>query len=288
MLGNYAMKDTATNAVLTVRSRFTVVRFLVEGQALPPVTDAIALAEQTRRSLLCQSKRLPSRPAPGLAGRDIWSQVPAFWGKDESRRPLTGHRHALFLPGDENGDGRLDHITIVAPMGFNSLECQAVARLRRLWFGDGDPLNLQLVGLGEPRDFRAPLLEESAVWVSATPFVVTRYPKLRGTKRDRPEDYASPRAFVRHVLRQELARRSDLPAVVSIEDEELIGPRRLRPIQFKRFRRKAGDDGGRRPAGAFRITFAAPVRGPLCLGHSCHFGLGLFVPASPVGLREPR
>ena len=25
-------------------------------------------------------------------------------------------------------------------------------------------------------------------------------------------------------------------------------------------------------------TFAAPVRGPLCLGHSCHFGLGLFLP----------
>jgi hypothetical protein len=56
--------------------------------------------------------------------------------------------------------------------------------------------------------------------------------------------------------------------IVSIEDEELIGPRRLRAIQFKRFRRKAGDDGGRRPAGGFRITFAASVRGPLCLGHS--------------------
>jgi CRISPR-associated protein Csb2 len=25
-----------------------------------------------------------------------------------------------------------------------------------------------------------------------------------------------------------------------------------------------------------RLTFAEPVSGPLCLGHSSHFGLGLF------------
>lgn len=31
--------------------------------------------------------------------------------------------------------------------------------------------------------------------------------------------------------------------------------------------------------------FTASVRGPLCLGHSCHFGLGLFVPSS---LTSPR
>jgi CRISPR-associated protein Csb2 len=33
-------------------------------------------------------------------------------------------------------------------------------------------------------------------------------------------------------------------------------------------------------AGAFQITFPRPVGGPICLGHSCHFGLGLFVPDS--------
>jgi CRISPR-associated protein Csb2 len=106
---------------------------------------------------------------------------------------------------------------------------------------------------------------------------VTRYPKLSGRKRDRPEDYDSPRAFTRHVLCQELERRQ-MPEIVSIADEELIGAHRLRSIQFKRFRSKRGDDGGRRPAGGFRITFTLPIRGPLCLGHLCHFGLGLFVP----------
>ena len=28
----------------------------------------------------------------------------------------------------------------------------------------------------------------------------------------------------------------------------------------------------------FRITFSKPVSGPIALGHSSHFGLGLFVP----------
>jgi CRISPR-associated protein Csb2 len=230
-------------------------------------------------------KHLARRSEPDLTDPDIWRLSPAFWGKDDQRRPLTGHRHAFLLSADEDGDGRIDHLTVFALMGFNALECQAIDKLRRLRFADGDPLHLLLIGLGSERDFRAPLLEESTVWISATPFVVTRYPKLRGTKRDRPEDYSSPRAFARHVLRQELERRPELPPVVSIEDQELIGTNKLRPIQFKRFRRKPGDDGGRRPAGGFRITFAAPVRGPLCLGHSCHFGLGLFLPSSPSAQR---
>jgi CRISPR-associated protein Csb2 len=149
---------------------------------------------------------------------------------------------------------------------------------------------MMLVGLGNRADFTtSPVLASSAVWVSATPFVVTRYPKLRGTKRDQPEDYATPHAFARHVPRQELQRRPELPSIVSIEPLDWIGPRRLRTIQFKRFRAKPGDDGGRRPAAGFRITFAAPIRGPLALGHSCHFGLGLFLPApSPTDVREQR
>src|SRR5437773_1452390 len=107
-------------------------------------------------------------------------------------------------------------------MGFNALELQALDKLRRLPFGDGDPLALLPIGLGSERDFRAPLLAESTVWISATPFLVTRYPKRRGTKRDRPEDYTSPQAFVRHVLRHELKRRPDLPEVVSIAEEAVM------------------------------------------------------------------
>jgi CRISPR-associated protein Csb2 len=62
-----------------------------------------------------------------------------------------------------------------------------------------------------------------------------------------------------------------------------IGQKQLRPIEFRRFRQKTGDDGGRRLSGAFRITFPRRVKGPVCLGHSSHFGMGLFVPGGPSG-----
>jgi CRISPR-associated protein Csb2 len=279
----FAPRSTNRPDLPAQSSGFTIVaRFALDGPVLPLVTETLPLAEQARRSLLSKCKYLLLRLNPDLRDTEVGPRCFAFWGKDEQAQPRTGHQHAFFLPADEDNDGRLDHLTVFAPMGFNSLERQAIDRLRHLRFGQGEPLQLLLIGVGNASDFRAPLLEQSSIWISATPFVVTRYPKLRGTKRDRPEDYASPRAFARHVLRQEIDRRPNLPEVISIEDEDLVGAHRLRPIQFKRFRRKSSDDGGRRPAGGFRITFAAPVSGPLCLGHSCHFGLGLFVPSSPA------
>lgn len=165
----------------------------------------------------------------------------------------------------------------------------ALNALRRLHVAEEQPeLRVQLVGLGGRQDFRAPLLDEASVWLSATPSVATRYPKLRGRKRDRPEDYASPGDFARHVLQQELERRTDLPPISLIEEEEFLGVPGLRTMHFQRSRQKQGDDGARRPTGVVRITFTSPVRGPLCLGHSCHFGLGLFLPLSSVSLRVAR
>jgi CRISPR-associated protein Csb2 len=269
----------------TVRSN-TLARFALDAPVLPLVADTLPLAEQARRSLLARCRDLAGRGNPNGAEAEIGSVAPAFWGKDELGRPRVGHPHAFFLPADEDGDGRLDHFTVVAAQGFTADEVRALDRLRQLPRGEGEPLRLLLVGLGTEADLRSPLLAESATWVSATPFVATRYPKRRGRKRDQPEVCATPRDFAAHVLRQELerlrARRPDLPPVVAVELLDGIGPRRLRPIQFQRFRRKPSD-GGRRPAAGCRIRFAHPVHGPLVLGHSAHYGLGLFVPEPPPG-----
>lgn len=263
----------------------TLARFVLDGAVLPLVTETLPVAEQARRALLGVGRNILQEGDTTRSERDVGPLAPAFWGKDDDGLPRRGHRHAFFLPADEDGDGRLDHLTVFAPMGFSPLEVHALNRFRRLTRGMGDGLALLRVGLGGSRDFSAPLLREATEWVSATPFLVTRYPKTRGQKRDRPEEYASPAAFARHVLSQELGRRPELPAVVAIEPVDGIGARRLRPLKFVRARAKPGDDGARRPAAAFRITFATPLCGPLCLGHSCHFGLGLFTLA-PAAARE--
>src|SRR4051812_38334173 len=109
-------------------NRSTLARFLLDHPVLPLVTDTLPLAEQARRSLLSKCKHLARRDDPNLTDAQIWPLSPAFWGKDEYGRPRRGHEHAFFLPVDEDGDGRLDHLTVWAPMGFNHLERQALDR----------------------------------------------------------------------------------------------------------------------------------------------------------------
>ena len=38
-------------------------------------------------------------------------------GKDAAGKPLKGHHHAFYVPTDEDGDGRLDHLTVWTPGG---------------------------------------------------------------------------------------------------------------------------------------------------------------------------
>lgn len=92
-------------------------------------------------------------------------------------------------------------------------------------------------------------------------------------------------AFVRRlrIIQCEWHMRSDgLPEVVEIRElsSTPFSGRALRPLHFHRFRRKRGltqpDTLGR----LLELRFAQPVHGPLALGFACHFGLGLFVPAS--------
>jgi CRISPR-associated protein Csb2 len=261
----------------------TAARFLIDGPVLPRVVVSLPVAEAFRKESLRKCRTVLTKDNIEPTPAELCRAFPAFTGKELTGRPLLGHRHAFFLPSDEDHDGRLDYVTVVAEQGFTASEVRALDRLRQVRLGEEDPLRLLQVGLGTERDLTVPLFAESAAWVSATPFLATRYPKLRGSKRDAPEHYATPQVFAAHNLRQELERlrerRPELPEVIAIEPLELLGPRKnLRPIQFHRYRQKPGDDGGRRPSGAFRIVFATPRKGPLCLGHSCHFGLGLFSP----------
>lgn len=269
-----------------------VARFALDSAVLPLVTETLPVAESARRMLM------------GIYGRQFSqsdgskAKSAVFAGKDEVSQPLSGHGHAYYLPTDEDGDGRLDHLTVIASDGFGPREVRALDSLRELK-GPGEmlsrhPLRVLLLGLGRLEEYEHGPLRTSQVWVSATPFIATRYLKKRGTKRD-PEDlWSNPTAFLTAVLKEELmrliGRRADLRdlSADTISAQPLIdangvfhiGRKQLRTIEFRRFRQKTGDDGGRRHSGSFWITFPVPAKGPICLGHSSHFGMGLFVPSS--------
>jgi len=271
--------------------KIQVARFALDSAVLPLVTETLPVAETARRILMgIYGKKFPA--ADSSRGRS-----PVFSGKTADGEPRQGHGHAYYLPTDEDNDGRLDHLTVVAADGFAGGELKAFDRLRELKSREreesGHPLCVLLLGLGRLDDYCVGPLHPSAIWVSATPFLASRHLKKSGTKRDPVEWWNNPAAFLSAVLRDELGRllerRPDLSqtSLDAIRIEPCVdqagvfrvGARKLRPIQFKRFRQKRGDDGGNRPAGAFRVTFPKPVSGPIALGHSAHFGLGLFAPA---------
>jgi CRISPR-associated protein Csb2 len=280
----FEVKPTARRRISVKRERPTVARFALDGAVLPLVEDTLKVAEKARIVAMGCFRRVEERRLYGGTAPNE-SPLPRsdlFSGKDETGKPLKGHKHAFYLPTDEDSDGRIDHLTIIAEAGFGPSEQKALDRMKPLKLDESTTLNLVLMALGQTHALQVDrLLGPSAIWKSATPFISTRHAKTRGSKKD-PSD---PRDFAGLVLIEEIdrlrERRPEIPVPESIEPlnpEHRSGAHHLRPIQFKRYRQKRGDDGGRRAAGAFKIVFPTPVLGPICLGHSSHFGLGLFVP----------
>jgi CRISPR-associated protein Csb2 len=269
----------------------TVARFSLDGPVLPLVTETISVAEQVRKALLhwfprVVRHRLPSLPPDATHETHPELRSPTFSGKQADEMITGSHDHAYFLPADEDDDGRIDHVTVFASIGFTRDELAALDRLRQLKFGDTE-LRLLLVGLGRPEDFRCRLFGPAQVWESATPFVVTRHVKERGQKKDPPDcqGIEGRPVFARLVLGEDLSRwigrqpnPIEPPQVETLEAICTGKGRRARVLEFRRARQgRRGDDGFRRATGAYRLTFQEPVSGPICIGHAAHYGLGLFV-----------
>ena len=123
-----------------------------------------------------------------------------------------------------------------------------------------------------------PLTGESAVWRSVTPYLHPWHLKKPAMRT--PE--ATAAAILGQLQREWHGHGMGLPEIMAIRELPSVqhGGRALRPLHFHRFRRKSGlvqpDTLGR----LLELRFAQPVRDPLALGFACHFGLGLFTPAS--------
>jgi CRISPR-associated protein Csb2 len=276
------------------RKQPTVARFLLDGPVLPLITDTLRVAESFRAAAMSRFGAWCGRQAPADVerfrrqdGSDHFAS-PLLSGKDSSGCSLTGHEHAAYLPTAENDPTRLDHLTVYAANGFDAAEVSALNGLRQLYGEEQEPLRVQLIGLGRPEDFRCSLFGPARIWESATPFVVSRHVKKRGQKKDPPDCYglSGRLAFVARVLGEEgrrwLQRQPTLAdaSLLAYTPLEQVGrTSRFRPLQFRRSRRKPGDDGATRATAMVRLEFDREVQGPLSLGHASHFGLGMFLPA---------
>ncbi len=251
----------------------TVGRYALDGRPRPLLLDTISVADLARRACLALYGRQNARAVS-----------PVLSGKSADGAPLQDHGHAYYLPTDEDGDGHVDHLTIVARSGFDESVCRALSSLSELAPGGRPPARLLLLGLGPLSDFReVALLRETPTWQSATPFVLGRHPKFTragvpklsesGRQVDGPED---------QVRREWDLRRATDPALPALEEVEpvptcIVGGRAVAWYAFRRWRAGRADALPGTGFG-FRLRFAAPVQGPISLGYGAHFGLGLFVP----------
>ncbi len=259
-------------------------------------TDTILVAEASRRALISCLVNVRGQARYGqewdYRGRHKSGEQPVdlesvFTGKDARGGPRTGHTHAYFLPTDKDCDGRIDHLTLFSRSGFDADEMQAIDMLRDIRSHGRDSAAHQIrIMRIEPEVENARL---ARTWTSATPYIATRHAKTRGRDRVDMSDWKSCVAFIAADLRAQLAAvRSDLAA--EIIDQAIISPlsfqgrfqlaNRWSPSDFLRSRAKLGDDGDRRPAGAFRIDFPVGVDGPISIGTHAHFGMGIFSPQS--------
>lgn len=197
-----------------------------------------------------------------------------MFGKDARGKPLRSHQHTEFLAWCEDGfptrllvwrDGR----------PFDGDEQTAILRAasRELsWAADGldpDAWKVRLVPLDgavpPPPGFdHAP----ARCWESVTPYVPPRHHLRKGTVRARES--------VSSQMRRELAARG-VPGAERVE-VELASQATWVAVHVPRRHRRGRSLLGDKRGYHVRVVFPEPVRGPIRLGHSSSFGLGLFRP----------
>ena len=206
---------------------------------------------------------------------------------------MTAHGHAHFLAESYGQDsrGRITHLNVFAPCGFNEEDQSVLASFRKMYGSGGHDLQLVLVGFGNPTDFGgmdlrnglSPVLATSSVWTSRTPFVATDHLRIRRSETRSPKQYAKAvQRELDRIVRRELERRpwlADFARDVKIEttpgycslwngnfvaEVSQAADKRWWSVFFRKWLRLSLN------------VSRKPVAGPIVLGYGSHFGLGLF------------
>ena len=240
----------------------TAIRFAVTGRAPVQMTNCVLVADETHR---IAARLLEKAGIPDSRRRQIM-------GTGGER---TGHAHAHWIPVGGQGDsaGSVQHLLIYVPDGLEPAEIGALVSPGRMSGKRGDDgyeirgfpeQQLLFQAAGQVRDVAPELVTPAGAtrWRSVTPYLPVRY-----RHKESAEEHVT--ADVSRELRYR-----NLPEPVEVSAAE---PLAGRINQFRRYRTRERLRASRAGVG-LRLTFAAPVEGPILIGQLSHFGFGAFVP----------
>lgn len=286
-----------------------LIQFALGGRVYPAEGHWVRVVEKFRGRVLKHAARILSRDecaSYGELSHELRDKLKLLSGKDGRGRPTQDHQHAyFFLYPDDNGNP--SRLVAYRQMPFdahvdNAFEVEAVLSASRkplFWQGSDPDWSLCLVPLpGEtPPPTGCCPDAVSAVWISATPFVPPDRHRFRKNGRLRVGEDAV--ALLRTAFSEALVRKGTMASIVRIDPvDSTNNPIEVRqnedppecswPIihESLRQRRQRSENRTRRvrPGFRFRIELSHPVCGPILVGHSSHYGLGLFVPENPAHL----
>jgi CRISPR-associated protein Csb2 len=252
-----------------------LMQFAIGWNVAPESRAIVRLTSRFRGAVLRELLRLKTNGALAnwtQAGSVVREAVAEMTGKDANGDALKGHRHTEFLTWCEDGHP-MRVLVWRDSRAFDADEQEAIvlAAARDVsWAAagsDSDEWKVRLVPLDRavppPPGFNG---QSSKVWESVTPYVPPRH-HLRGGNEREGESVAEQ--IRREVRGREIAQDVEVEFVGSTEWVSVHVPRR--EANNRAF---VGDRRGQR----IRLCFTAPVTGPIRLGHSSSFGLGLFRP----------
>jgi len=254
-----------------------LMQFALGWNVAPNPSAIVRLTSRFRGAVLRDLLRLKTGDASATwtrLGKNIREAVAYMAGKDANDEPLKGHRHTEFLAWCE--DGQPTRILVWrGSREFDSDEQEAIllAAARDVsWAAagsDSEEWKVRLVPLDRevpsPPGFDG---KSSNVWESVTPYVPPRH-HLRGGKEREGESMVDQ-------IRRELQRREANYGV----EVELVGSPQWVSVHVPRREASKRAFIGARRGQMIRLRFRTRVGGPIRLGHSSSFGLGLFRPVS--------
>lgn len=257
------------------RPQCHLMQFALGWNVAPDPRAIVRLTSRFRGAVLRELLQLKTRDASATwtrVGRGARDSIADMIGKNADNVPLEGHRHTEFFAWCKDGQPtRLvvwrgarafdaDEQAAVLLAASRDVSCAAAGSDAEAWKVRLIPLDRDVP---DPPGFDA---RAFVAWESVTPYVPPRH-HLRGGKERGGESMAEQ-------IQRELQRRG-LAEQVEVEP---VGPPTWVSVHIPRREAHKRAFVGDRRGQTFHLRFPSPVTGPIRLGHSSSFGLGLFRP----------